>query len=104
MLFRSFVRSLIDQMQVVSNAESIAAMRLLSGMLGRRVGPSTGTNFVAMLDLAAQMRASGQSGSVLSLICDSGERYLPTYHNEAWVKECVGSCEAQHTRLAGLLT
>lgn len=100
----SFVRHLIDRMQVISNTESIAAMRLLSGMLGRRVGPSTGTNFVAMLDLAAQMKASGQSGSILSLICDSGERYLPTYHNETWVNECVGSCEAQHARLAGLLT
>lgn len=100
----SFVRHLIDRMQVISNTESIAAMRLLSGILGRRVGPSTGTNFVAMLDLAAQMKASGQSGSILSLICDSGERYLPTYHNETWVNECVGSCEAQHARLAGLLT
>lgn len=100
----SFVRHLIDRMQVVSNTESIAAMRLLSGMLGRRVGPSTGTNFVAMLDLAAQMKTHGQSGSILSLICDSGERYLPTYHNETWVNECVGSCEAQHARLAGLLT
>ena len=100
----SFVRHLIDRMQVISNTESIAAMRLLSGMLGRRVGPSTGTNFVAMLDLAAQMKSRGQSGSILSLICDSGERYLPTYHNETWVNECVGSCEAQHARLASLLT
>ena len=100
----SFVRHLIDRMQVISNTESIAAMRLLSSMLGRRVGPSTGTNFVAMLDLAAQMKSRGQSGSILSLICDSGERYLPTYHNETWVNECVGSCEAQHARLAGLLT
>jgi cysteine synthase len=100
----SFVRHLIDRMQVISNTESIAAMRLLSGILGRRVGPSTGTNFVAMLDLAAQMKSRGQSGSILSLICDSGERYLPTYHNETWVNECVGSCEAQHARLAGLLT
>ena len=100
----SFVRHLIDRMQVIGNTESIAAMRLLSSMLGRRVGPSTGTNFVAMLDLAAQMKSRGQSGSILSLICDSGERYLPTYHNETWVNECVGSCEAQHARLAGLLT
>ena len=100
----SFVRHLIDRMQVIGNTESIAAMRLLSSMLGRRVGPSTGTNFVAMLDLAAQMKSRGQSGSILSLICDSGERYLPTYHNETWVNECVGSCDAQHARLAGLLT
>jgi cysteine synthase len=99
----SFVRGLIDQMQVVSNAESIAAMRLLSGLLGRRVGPSTGTNFVAMLTLAAQMRERGEAGSILSLICDAGERYLPTYHNEAWVRECVGDCQTAHSRLTAML-
>ncbi|MFM7330223.1 MAG: pyridoxal-phosphate dependent enzyme, partial [Brachymonas sp.] len=99
----SFIRGLVDQMQVVSNAESIAAMRLLSGLLGRRVGPSTGTNFVAMLELATRMRSSGQQGSILSLICDAGERYLPTYHNEAWVSECMGDCSLAQTRLQSLL-
>ena len=100
----SFVRGLIDQMQVVSNAESIAAMRLLSGLLGRRVGPSTGTNFVAMLDLATKMKARGETGSMLSLICDSGERYLPTYHNEAWVAECMGDCIEAKTTLEAMLS
>jgi cysteine synthase len=99
----SFIRGLVDQMQIVSNSESIAAMRLLSGLLGRRVGPSTGTNFVAMLDLAVQMKARGEAGSILSLICDAGERYLPTYHNEAWVSECMGDCQAGQNRLATLL-
>jgi cysteine synthase len=99
----SFIRGLIDQMQVVSNAQSVAAMRLLSCLLGRRVGPSTGTNFVAMLELAARMKAAKQTGSILSLICDSGERYLPTYHNETWVQECMGDCVQAHTRLSALL-
>ncbi|MBS7806206.1 PLP-dependent cysteine synthase family protein [Variovorax sp. PCZ-1] len=99
----SFIRGLIDQMQIVSNAESIAAMRMLSGLLGRRVGPSTGTNFVAMLGLAAQMKFTGQTGSILSLICDAGERYLPTYHNEAWVKDCMGDCAEAQRRLSALL-
>ena len=99
----SFVRGLIDQMQVVSNAESVAAMRLLSGLLGRRVGPSTGTNFVTMLTLAAQMKTAGQTGSILSLICDAGERYLPTYHNEAWVQKSMGDCAEAQKRLGGLL-
>jgi cysteine synthase len=99
----SFVRGLIDRMQVVSNAESIAAMRLLSGLLGRRVGPSTGTNFVAMLTLAGQMRERGEAGSILSLICDAGERYLPTYHSEAWVNDCMGDCQAAKDRLSHLL-
>ncbi|TAG26541.1 MAG: PLP-dependent cysteine synthase family protein [Burkholderiales bacterium] len=99
----SFIRGLIDQMQVVSNAESVAAMRLLSGLLGRRVGPSTGTNFVAMIDLAMKMKAAGQTGSILSLICDAGERYLPTYHNEAWVSDCMGDCTDADRRLSALL-
>jgi cysteine synthase len=91
----SFIRGLIDRIHVVSNTQSIAAMQLLSNILGRRVGPSTGTNFVAMLDLAMQMKAQGQSGSILSLICDSGERYLPTYHNDAWVTANIGDCQSQ---------
>jgi cysteine synthase len=99
----SFIRGLIDRMQVVSNAESVAAMRVLSGLLGRRVGPSTGTNFVAMLGLAAQMKAAGQTGSILSLICDAGERYLPTYHNESWVNECMGDCTTAQACLQTLL-
>jgi cysteine synthase len=99
----SFIRGLIDQMQVVSNAESIAAMRLLSSLLGRRVGPSTGTNFVAMLQLAAQMKARAEQGSILSLICDAGERYLPTYHNEAWVSECMGDCQEAQAKLQAML-
>jgi cysteine synthase len=100
----SFIRGLIDEMQVVSNAQSIAAMRLLSGLLGRRVGPSTGTNFVAMLELAMQMKARGEEGSILSLICDAGERYLPTYHNDAWVSECMGDCQEAALELQTLLS
>jgi cysteine synthase len=99
----SFVRGLIDRMQVVSNVQSIAAMQWLSQLLGRRVGPSTGTNFVAMLTLAQQMRRAGRSGSVLSLICDSGERYLPTYHDAAWVERCMGSCTQARAELEALL-
>jgi cysteine synthase len=86
----------------VRNAESIAAMRLLSQLLGRRVGPSTGTNFVAVLCLAAQMKVRGAAGSILSLICDAGERYLPTYHNDAWVDDCMGDCQAEQAHLAAL--
>jgi cysteine synthase len=100
----SFIRGLIDQMQVVSNAQSIAAMRLLSGLLGRRVGPSTGTNFVAMLELACGMKARGEKGSILSLICDAGERYLPTYHNDAWVNDCMGDCQEAQASLQALLS
>lgn len=83
----SFVRSVVDRMMVAENAGSVAAMRALSALLGRKVGPSTGTNFVGMLARAHEMRAQQQTGSIVSLLCDAGERYLPTHHDAAWVSE-----------------
>ncbi|WP_313562699.1 PLP-dependent cysteine synthase family protein [Diaphorobacter nitroreducens] len=99
----SFIRTLVDRMEEVADDDSVAAMRALSALLGRRVGPSTGTNFVAMLRLAQEMRTQGQQGSILSLLCDAGERYLPTYHDDAWVQRCLGDCAAAHGRLQALL-
>ena len=95
----SFVRTLVDRMDEVQDVDSIVAMRALSALLGRRVGPSTGTNFVAMLRLAQEMRARGEQGSILSLLCDAGERYLPTYHDADWVRRCMGDCAAAEQRL-----
>jgi cysteine synthase len=88
----SFISTLIDRMIEVSNVDSLAAMRLLSQILGRKVGPSTGTNFVAMLQLAHEMRQRGETGAVLSLLCDNGDRYLNTYHDAAWVRAEFGDC------------
>lgn len=99
----SFIRSLVDRMDEVQDVDSVAAMRALSALLGRRVGPSTGTNFVAMLTLAQEMRARGERGSILSLLCDAGERYLPTYHDAVWVQRCMGDCTAAEQRLQRLL-
>jgi cysteine synthase A len=99
----SFIPTLVERMVTVGNRESVAAMRLLSQLLGRKVGPSTGTNFVAMLELAGQMRQRGEPGSVLSLLCDNGERYLHTYHDEAWVRTEFGDCSADERRLAACL-
>ncbi|WP_295857597.1 PLP-dependent cysteine synthase family protein [uncultured Xylophilus sp.] len=99
----SFVRTLVDRMEEVPDDESIAGMRLLSRLIGRRVGPSTGTNFVAMLRLAQAMQSAGEPGSLLSLLCDAGERYLPTYHDEAWVAERFGCCAAAADRIEALL-
>lgn len=80
----SFLPSLIDEVCEVPNTESMAGMLLLESLLGRLVGPSTGTNFAAMLAVANQMRLSGETGSIVSLLCDSGNRYLKTYHDAVW--------------------
>ena len=95
----SFIRTLVDRMIEVSDIDSVAAMRVLGELLGRRVGPSTGTNFIGMLALASEMRAQGQQGSILSLLCDAGERYLPTYHDTAWVQQQFGDCGAAEQRI-----
>jgi cysteine synthase len=86
----SFIPSLIDRMVEVRDGDSLAAMHALSDLLGRRVGPSTGTNLVAMLELAQEMKARGESGALLSLLCDSGERYRQTYFDPAWALQRFG--------------
>lgn len=83
----SFVRGVIDRMMAVEDAESIGAMRALSDALGRRVGGSTGTNLWACMILADEMRAKGETGSIVTLLCDGGERYATTYYDDAWLTQ-----------------
>ncbi len=99
----SFIRTLVDRMLEVSDIDSVAAMQVLSRLLGRKVGPSTGTNFIGMLALAAEMRAQGLQGSILSLLCDSGERYLRTYHDVVWVKQSIGDCVSAAEQISAQL-
>ncbi|MBS3959307.1 MAG: PLP-dependent cysteine synthase family protein [Xanthomonadaceae bacterium] len=81
----SFLPDTIDRMIKVPDALSLAAMRALEGLLGRKVGGSTGTNFVGALQVMGGMKAEGETGAVVTLICDGGERYLDTYYDDAWV-------------------
>ena len=99
----SFIRTLVDRMIEVPNLDSVAAMRELSAILGRKVGPSTGTNFIGMLTLAHEMRARGEQGSILSLLCDAGERYLPNYHCAEWVSDSLGDCSEATARVRAAL-
>ncbi len=81
----SFVGGVVDDMIRVPDAASIATMRWVSGRLGRDVGASTGTNVWAALGVIESMRAAGESGSVVTLLCDSGDRYTSTYFSDDWV-------------------
>ncbi len=81
----SFVPGVVDRMMKVPDAASIAAMNVLTRRLPRSVGGSTGTNFLALCRLAAEMRRTGQTGSLVTLICDSGERYRQTYYEPSWL-------------------
>ncbi|OBK55739.1 PLP-dependent cysteine synthase family protein [Mycobacterium kubicae] len=81
----SFLPTVVDRMVSVPDAASIAAARHVSAVLGRRVGPSTGTNLWGAFGLLAEMVADGRSGSVVTLLADSGDRYADTYFSDDWV-------------------
>ena len=92
----SFLPQVIDAMCKVPDALSLAAMHYLARRLGRRVGGSSGTNLIGALLVARRMVAAGESGSVVTLLCDGGERYATTYYDDAWL-------EAQGYDLAPLI-
>lgn len=83
----SFMPAVIDHMIKLPDAASLAAMHVLSERLSRRVGGSTGANFYGVCWIAANMAEQGQSGSVVSVICDGGDRYASTYYDDAWLRE-----------------
>jgi cysteine synthase A len=45
---------------------------------------------------AQQMVAAGETGSIVAILCDGGERYATTYYDQAWLK-------AQGYELSGLM-
>jgi len=81
----SFVPTIVDRMVCVPDAASLAAMRHLERATGRRAGGSTGTNLWGAFTLIGEMLAAGRTGSVVTLLCDGGERYGCTYYDDDWV-------------------
>jgi cysteine synthase A len=81
----SFLPDVIDRMMVVPDQASVAAAHHVSTVLGRKVGPSTGTNVWGAFVLLAEMISNGRSGSVVTLLADSGERYNDTYFDAGWL-------------------
>ncbi|MDP5255264.1 MULTISPECIES: PLP-dependent cysteine synthase family protein [unclassified Vibrio] len=85
----SFQPGVIDDMIKVNDRDSVDTMLWLAELMGRKPGPSTGTNVWAALQVATQMELRGETGSIVTLMCDSGERYLDTYYNPQWVRENI---------------
>ncbi|WP_441248730.1 PLP-dependent cysteine synthase family protein [Kitasatospora sp. McL0602] len=81
----SFVPGAIDRMMKVPDAASIATVRLAERVLGRKAGGSTGTGLWSALRIVAEMRAAGRRGSVVTLFCDPGDRYLDKYYSDEWL-------------------
>ncbi len=83
----SFIPSVVDEMIQVNDSASIAMIHFLEKQLGKKCGASTGTNIFACFELIAQMIKRKQSGSIVTMLCDSGERYLDSYYNQEWLTQ-----------------
>ncbi len=82
-----FVPQVIDRMIRVPDAATYATIHFLEKLLNRKPGGSTGTNVYAAFQLMAELNAQGHEGSVVSMLCDPGDRYLDTYYNTGWLAE-----------------
>ncbi len=82
-----FMFDVVDKIIEVPDVDSCAAVWLLEDILGRRYGGSSGTNLMACLQLAIVMRDRGETGSIVSLLCDRGERYAETLFDKTWLAQ-----------------
>lgn len=65
-------RSLFDEIVTVTDVAAERTVRKLAQTEGLLVGPSSGANLSAALAVAAKL----EGGNVVTVFCDSGERYL----------------------------
>jgi len=98
-----FLFEVVDTVVEVDDGDSIAAAWWLEQALGRRYGGSSGTNLAACLHLAGEMRERGERGSIVSLLCDHGERYAETLFDPAWLAAQGIALPAHQDRLADRL-
>jgi cysteine synthase A len=65
-------RSIIDEVMTVTDVAAERMSRRLAREEGLLVGPSSGANVHAAAEVATKLG----SGNVVTVLCDSGERYL----------------------------
>lgn len=74
--------SLIDEIELVSDRESFATARRLAREEGIFCGGSSGMNVAVALRIAKKLPADA---CIVTIICDTGERYLSKHHSEEWL-------------------
>jgi cysteine synthase B len=60
----------------IDTEESYAMVRRLAREEGLLVGISSGCNVVAALQVARQLKSEGRDGMIVTVLCDSAEKYL----------------------------
>lgn len=69
-------RSLIDEVVAVTDDEAYRCAASLAQQEGLFVGPSSGANVAAALELGNRV---GPGANIVTLLCDSGDRYIRSF-------------------------
>jgi cystathionine beta-synthase len=75
----------IDEFRQVSDRNSLVMARRLAREEGILVGGSTGLNVALAIELARELDDPG--ALVVTILCDTGERYLSKVFNDEWMQE-----------------
>ena len=101
-----------DPTEVTCSAANALRAALLQRYLAQRPQLDAARFMADYAVLAAQrhartvrhaVRQRGEQGSILSLLCDAGERYLPTYFDTDWVDRTFGDCSAAQQKVDALM-
>ena len=75
----------IDEFRQVSDKASFAMARRLAREEGILLGGSAGLNVQLAMDLAREL--DDPDALIVTILCDTGERYLSKQFNDAWMQE-----------------
>jgi cystathionine beta-synthase len=76
---------LIDEWRQVSDRDSMQMARRIAREEGMLVGGSAGTNVAIALQVAREL--DDPDACVVTILCDTGERYLSKLFNDEWMQE-----------------
>ncbi|MGH7569175.1 MAG: pyridoxal-phosphate dependent enzyme [Gemmatimonadales bacterium] len=76
---------LIDEWIWVTDKDAMLMARRLAKEEGLLVGGSTGVNLVAAVEVAR--KANDPDALVVTVLCDTGERYLSKVYSDEWLRE-----------------